>query len=324
MVENVHTIERVRNFSQEDFATAILRDRPVIIEDVVPAWSAFRSWTPEYLEQKIGELRIKLRTSSTHIHPDFGSMRAELSRPLALRMLQHLGRRIVGRDRPGGEQMAFGDFLKVLGTPHGFRYMAGAEELGILRAGKWNEGLAVLRSDYDVPSYVPQARLDSAALWVSAKGVRTHLHYDGNCLHNLNAQVTGSKHVQLYSPAQMGKVYPYLHANGHPYTFSRVNVEDVDDHEFPLFRELEEYQGTLQAGDLLFIPAYWYHTFKHLGAFNTNINFWWRADFVRLTPVSARDYFGGLAFDVLSESKLPQLWLVGWMRKMERHITRYR
>ncbi|MDO8043087.1 cupin-like domain-containing protein [Janthinobacterium sp. SUN211] len=326
MAVNFLPIERVRNFSKHDFETAILRDRPVIVEDAVQGWNACASWTPDYLTKKIGDLRIGVRTSSTHFHPDFERMRAEWNRPLLLRLLGHLGRRIIGRGRTDdGEQMAFGQLLKLLTTsPEAYRYLAGAEELGILREGVWNDAFAELRADYDVPAYVPQSRLDSAALWVSAKGVRSHLHYDGNCLHNLNAQVAGSKQVQLYSPELMGQVYPYLHSNGHPYTFSQVNVEDVDHHQFPRFSELEGYEGTLKAGDLLFIPAYWYHTFKHLGDFNVNVNFWWRADFVRLTPVSARDYFGGLAFDVLAESKIPPIWLTGWFRKMERRLTQVR
>jgi hypothetical protein len=321
MAAKLVPIERVRSFSTQDFETAILCDRPVIIEDVVHEWDAFDRWTPQYLAQKIGEQRISVRTSSTHVHPDFDSMRAEWSRPLMWRMLRHLAGRIAGRRRRGGERMTFVDFIKLIASPEGFRYLAGAEELGLLRDGKWSEALSALRPDYEVPGYVPSARLNSAALWVSGKGVRSHLHYDGNCVHNLNAQITGSKHVQLYSPAQMTRIYPFLHTNGHPYTFSQVNVEKVDQEQFPLFSELEGHEGTLTAGDLLFIPAYWYHTFKHLADFNANVNFWWRADFVRLTPVSARDYLGGMAFDLLSGSKIPPLWLAGWFRKMERRIT---
>jgi len=159
---------------------------------------------------------------------------------------------------------------------------------------------------------------------VSGKGVRSHLHYDGNFLHNLNAQVTGSKHVQLYSPAQMSKIYPYLYTNQEPSVFSQVNVENVDERRFPRFAELEGYEAIVNAGDLLLIPAFWYHTFKHLGDFNTNVNFWWRAEFVRLTPVSAREYLGGLTLELVSRSRIPPLWLVGWFRKLERHLTESR
>src|SRR5919109_5449988 len=36
------------------------------------------------------------------------------------------------------------------------------------------------------------------------------------------------------------------------------------------------WDAELAPGDLLFIPAWWFHTFEHLGEFNSNINFWWK------------------------------------------------
>jgi len=314
-------IERVRDLSQTQFEGLLLYDRPVIIEGGIEDWHACERWRPEYFAEKVGDLRIRLKVSSTHIHPDFEQMRMRLDFPLLFRMLAETAGRILGRDRSRAVEMTLREFLVLLGTPSlGCHYMAGAEELSLLYGGKWNEALAALRADFQVPRYIPQTRLDSAALWVSGKGVRSHLHYDGHCLHNLNAQITGSKHVQLYSPAQMDKMYPYLYTRGQPYTFSRVNVEDVDESKFPLFRELEGFEATLQPGDLLLIPAYWYHTFKHLGDFNTNVNFWWRAEFVRLTPASAREYLGTTALAVLAQAKIPPIWLVGWLRKIERRM----
>jgi hypothetical protein len=321
MTAHLLPIERVRNFSPQDFDAAILKDQPLILEGAIAGWDAVERWNPEYLAKKIGTLPIDVRTSSSHLHPDFDSMQVAWNRPAVLRLFEWLGRRSFGR-KHAGARMTFGDFLTLLMTsPEGYRYLAGAEELAFLKAGEWAEAFASLRPDFEVPSYIPASKLDSSAMWVSARGVRSHLHYDGNCLHNLNAQVVGSKHVQLYSPAQMVDLYPYLYSAGHPYTFSQVNVEDVDQRKFPHFSGLVGYEGVLRMGDLLFIPAYWYHTFKHLGDFNANVNFWWRADFVRLTPVSARDHFGALAFDVLAESRIPPLWLAGFFRELERRLT---
>ena len=316
-------IERVRNLSEQDFEAVISEDRPIIIEDVVSQWKAFDAWTPDYLVQRIGHVRIPIRASSSHIHPDLHDLHDQRDRSLVLVMLARIAQHIFGRHRDNRIEMTFADFVALLtGSAEGFRYMAGAEELRIIHEGQWNESLAGLRPDFAIPEYVAQPSLDSAALWLSAKGVRSHLHYDGNSLLNLNAQVAGSKHVQLYSPTQVGNLYPYLLTNGHPHTFSRVNVEKVDPEEFPLFSQLQGYEETLKAGDLLFIPAYWYHSFKHLGDFNINLNFWWRAEFVRLTPVSARDYLGQLIFGLASTAKIPPFWLIGWLRKIERHIIR--
>jgi FAD/FMN-containing dehydrogenase len=248
-------------------------------------------------------------------------MREAWRRPWFLAMLKRWAGRIGRRTRRDGGTIPFRRYLELLATAEGSRYMAGAEELRVFRENEWSPEFSTLRADYELPDYVPQSRLEASALWVSAKGVRSHLHYDGNLQHNLNAQVMGSKQVQLFSPDQMTNMYPYMYTSARPYTFSQVNVEDVDQREFPRFAQVEGFEGTLGTGELLFIPAYWYHTFKHLGDFNVNVNFWWRAEFVRLSPVSARDYLGGVALRVLSASRVPPVWLMGWFRKFEKQIT---
>lgn len=322
MTGNLRPLERVRNISQQDFANVILSDRPIIIEDATRGWYACGGWTPDYLAQKLGQQRIRIRTSATHIHPDSFELPR---RPLWSRVLSRLGARAAGPDRIDDAWISVGDYLKLLATSaQAFRYMTGSQELSVFHDGRWNESFAALRPDYAVPAHVPQSRLHDCGLWISPKGCRSHLHYDGECVHNLNAQVMGSKHVQLYSPALTGKLYPYLYTTGHLANFSQVDVEDVDHRRFPLFSEVDGYEGTLEAGDLLLIPAFWYHTFKHIGDFNVNVNFWWRAEFVRLTPVSAREYYGSLVMKAGSGSRIRQWWLYRSLRKMERDIVQSR
>lgn len=323
MATHLRPIERLRNPSKQQFETAVRLDQPVIIEDVVQGWRAFNHWTPQYLAQQLGGLSVRVRTSATHIHPDLESARLERNRPLVVRTARRVKKMLAA----GGDeraQMRFDELLALLAKPDGFHYMAGSDELTIRNSGRWNEALAAIRGDYELPSYLEESRYETAGLWVSGRGVRSHLHYDGNFMHNLNAQVTGSKHVQLYSPEQISKIYPYLYTSGQPHNFSQVDVDNIDERRFPLFAELEGYEATLAAGDLLFIPAYWYHTFKHLGDFNTNVNFWWRADFVRLTPVSARDYLGLQALELVSRSRIPPFWVFKWFGKFDRHLTQSR
>jgi lysine-specific demethylase 8 len=320
MTVKLSPIERLSDVSPADFEQIVLCDRPVILAGAARDWLATGRWTVPYLVEKLRGLRVRVRTSATHVHPDFARMQADWSRPGVLRLLDHLGIRL-GRRADPDEQRSFGEFLELLSGPEGFRHFAGAEELGLFRDGAWAPPLAPLREDYEIPRWVPEGRLHSAALWISARGTRSHLHYDGDRLHNLNAQITGSKHVQLYAPDHMRSLYPYLFTQGRPSTFSQVNVEAVDERRFPLFSGVEGCEGTLERGDLLFIPAYWYHTFKHLGELNVNVNFWWRAEFVRLTPVSARDYLGAVTSEALANSRVPPVWLLGWLRKLERRIV---
>ena len=69
---------------------------------------------------------------------------------------------------------------------------------------------------------------------------------------------------------------PFLLGGGNPATnCSRIDVERVDA-AFASFGSARRWRGTLRAGDVLFIPAWWWHTFRHGGALNVNVNFWWK------------------------------------------------
>ena len=54
-------------------------------------------------------------------------------------------------------------------------------------------------------------------------------------------------------------------------------------HSFPTRRSSD-----LVAGDLLFIPAWWLHTFSHTGDLNANVNFWWKPQLPSWNAVAAR------------------------------------
>src|SRR5262249_28241650 len=69
---------------------------------------------------------------------------------------------------------------------------------------------------------------------------------------------------------------------------SQIDVDAVDAQAFPQFGGARRYRATLRAGDLLFIPAWWFHAFFHEGEFNSNVNFWWKPELPRMNPVAAR------------------------------------
>jgi hypothetical protein len=52
--------------------------------------------------------------------------------------------------------------------------------------------------------------------------------------------------------------------------------------------DVEAYEAEVHQGDLLFIPAWWFHTFFHVGEFNTNVNFWYRPERPSHNAVAAR------------------------------------
>ena len=116
---------------------------------------------------------------------------------------------------------------------------------------------------------------------MSGRGVRTWLHYDNNGCHNLNAQITGEKRCALYAPELVGRLRLFRLGGSNPaHNCSQIDVEQGELADVPCL------EATLHAGDLLFIPAWWLHTFLHLGELNTNVNFWWKPEHPLANPVA--------------------------------------
>jgi oxalate decarboxylase/phosphoglucose isomerase-like protein (cupin superfamily) len=147
--------------------------------------------------------------------------------------------------------------------------------------------LAPLLDDVEIPAFVAAERLYTIWAWFSGKGARTWLHYDNNACHNLNAQLTGAKSCTLYAPESLPQLAPFTLGGSNPaYNCSEIDVEAP---ELPAaFTQVEAHEARLEQGDMLFIPAYWFHTFRHEGDFNCNVNFWWKPERLRMSPVAAR------------------------------------
>ena len=101
----------------------------------------------------------------------------------------------------------------------------------------------------------------STVLFVGAKsagGARTRLHFDQ--VDNVYLQVAGTKRFRIFDPAQGARLGPYpFH---HPLDRSgRVDLRDVKGSigRFPRLAEARGAEVTLAPGDVLFLPAYWWH-----------------------------------------------------------------
>ena len=92
-----------------------------------------------------------------------------------------------------------------------------------------------------------------------AAGARTRLHYD--MVDNVYLQVAGKKTFRLFEPSQGGDLYPYPWH--HPMDRSArvdLNAErSAQLKRFPRFGEARGVDVTLHPGDMLFLPAYWWH-----------------------------------------------------------------
>lgn len=259
------------------------RDRPVVIAGGAREIRAVRCWTREYLAEKIGAVEVPFKLSETDAHPNFrasepGRMFAREKAPFA-----ELLRRIAeGPPEERARRLFTGDERFLLQRRSG--RVARDPELGLLL------------DDVPIPDVVPAEQLYTIWAWFSGPGVRTWLHYDNNGCHNVNVQITGEKECWLFPPSELGKLAPFPLGGDNPaHNCSQIDVDRPDPARFPDFESARCERAEIHAGDLLFIPAFWFHTFRHHGELNSNVNFWYRPVHARPNPVATRQALLDLA-----------------------------
>lgn len=135
-------------------------------------------------------------------------------------------------------------------------------------------------------------RIFSSVLRVGSPGVRLWTHYDVRpwkllasysrkhfsplspslslqVMDNLLLQITGQKKVVLFSPKDALNLY----LAGDKSTI--LDIDNVNDCQFPLFSKAVRYECYLGPGDILFIPALWFHNVVSL-EFSVAVNVFWR------------------------------------------------
>ncbi|CAA7013230.1 unnamed protein product [Microthlaspi erraticum] len=129
-----------------------------------------------------------------------------------------------------------------------------------------------LRDDICIPDYcfVGGGEIQSLNAWFGPAGTVTPLHHDPH--HNILAQVVGKKYIRLYSSSVQDELYPYsetMLCNS-----SQVDLDNIDNTEFPKAEELEFMDCILEEGEMLYIPPKWWHYVRSL-TMSFSVSFWW-------------------------------------------------
>lgn len=272
----VGTVERVRVTSRADFEAHVDAGRPVILAGAAEDWPALQRWRPSYLRELLSEVPIRCKVSSSNAHPDFRC--GDWRRAFAT------------------EGMTFGRFMERISAgpaSERVRWLFTGDEQYVWRVregqARYNEALRPLTGDFNVPALIPDERLYSVWAWFSAAGVRTWLHYDNNGCHNLNVQVCGSKRAWLIAPGEHEgcDLFP-LGGENPAVNCSRIDV-DAPPSAPSAWASVPAWEAEVRAGEALFIPVNWLHTFEHVGEFNANVNFWWKPETTPDDPIARRE-----------------------------------
>lgn len=125
----------------------------------------------------------------------------------------------------------------------------------------------LLEGDIKFPKFFKEEQFFSSVFRISSPGLQLWTHYD--VMDNFLIQVTGKKRVVLFSPRDA----QYLYLSG---SKSEVlNIDNPDLAKYPLFSKARWYECSLKAGDVLFIPALWFHNVVS-EEFGVGVNVFWK------------------------------------------------
>jgi len=102
------------------------------------------------------------------------------------------------------------------------------------------------------PPYYQREEYVLPRLWLGPSGAVTYLHYDD--VDNFLAQVFGEKLVTLYRPDEFDLFAPQRLKG-----VLGFDPRNIDRSRFPLARHANPVEFILKPGEVLFIPACWYH-----------------------------------------------------------------
>ena len=127
-----------------------------------------------------------------------------------------------------------------------------------------------LAQDFRLPPdiFFPEERFFSSVLRLSSDKIRVWTHYD--VMDNIYVQVVGTKQVKMWAPNEALNLY---------LDSDKSKVVDLNDPElslkFPKFSQAIQHKSILGPGDILFIPALWFHNMKATSA-GVAINVFWK------------------------------------------------
>ena len=216
-------VQRVGRLQADEFRERFAKpQRPVVLEELTEDWPARRKWTFDYLKQVAGDTVVPL----------YGGRQQQV------RNYQYAH----------ADSMPFKTYIE--------RLEAGETDLRVFSFNILS-AMPALARDFAFPDMGLRLFDRVAFLFAGGRGAKVQMHFDIDVPDLLLCHFGGAKRVLLFSPEQTRYLYRV------PFSFSSLHAVDYDrpDYErFPALRRLEGYEAELRHGDVLYIPAgYWHY-----------------------------------------------------------------
>jgi hypothetical protein len=257
------TIPRLHRPDVAEFRRRFENPRhPVVITGAMQDWKAMRRWSPEYFAEHLGDAPVPVMTCDEDL-PEDGPIRPD--------QLMRL-RSVPTRMRDYVQQMASGRVLR-----------------GYVSGIPLKPHLPLLIDDIEFPEYREIGSSGSPRIWLGTRVIGP-LHYDPSS--NLHGIVYGGKRFTLFHPSQLSRLYPCSMFSTIP-QMSQASLSNPDHTRFPRLRKAKPVIVDLAPGDLLFLPAGWWHQVTTPTP-TISIDFPWQK-----TPRLGRPFLRLIASDVL-------------------------
>ncbi len=232
----------VSTLSRDDFNNEyIARSRPLKLAGMFRDWPPVKKWTPDYLRRAIGTIQCDVETRQTPLF--------DLQTEPTLR------------------RMTVAQYLDWVHSPE-----PPTEYYYLFQRAIFGEFFE-LAEDIAPPALIPLDRHTKTYinLWMGRAGTITPLHHDKTT--NLLMQVAGTKRLILFAPQHNEHLYPHEKGTRAAH-MSRVDIDNPDLAQFPLFAQARALETTLEPGDALFIPTLWWHQVYTITS-GLSVNIWW-------------------------------------------------
>ncbi|HET8646735.1 MAG TPA: cupin-like domain-containing protein [Vicinamibacteria bacterium] len=246
-------VPRVGPLSRPEFEQRYLAPGlPVVVDGGAAAWPA---WTADRLREMLAGRTVKVASSEQDV---FGYDEAAAAYDVEeLDFAQAAD--LITRARPSKRRY----YLMQQSIPREFPDLAG---------------------QLSPPEFAGGARAHPH-LWFGTEGNLTPLHYD--MANNLFAQLQGRKRFTLFAPGESERLYPRPASSKH-HNLSQVDAERPDEGRHPLLAEAQPWACQVGPGDLLFLPAFWWHQVRSL-EMGVSVSTWWAPRPEQfLTPMARR------------------------------------
>lgn len=224
---NLTQIPRVKTLSRDAFLRDYFKpQKPVVIENFIEDWPAYKKWNLDYIKQVAGEKEVPLYDDRPVKHDE-------------------------GFNEPHAK-MKMADYIDLLQSkPTKYRIFL------------WNvlKEVPILQKDYKFPDFGIRLMKGLPMLFFGGSDSHTFMHYDIDLANIFHFHFEGKKQCILFSQEESKHLYKIPHSL---ITREDIDFTNPDLEQWPALKNAKGHIAQLEHGNVLYIPEGYWHHMKYL------------------------------------------------------------